>query len=302
MSNKGEGMYISPNLEGNPTGDEARELRKKYLEGAEDARSDAEAHYRANEEAYRNQAIMDASKAGVDINTGQIKTTATGNSRSTEIRGAVISGSVVGNVVRSHPGSGFSDRRPYSTESEQVSTQEPGSESQEHPETTARNSQDLEPNLTGNQIDGATSQADVAARNYAEHQVAARKSDEARLALDQTERIMQSYDQAMSGIATLSELAPAGSEAKKALEEAQRMILGAVWSSGVIPSLDARPADIQNAYDTSLQQANQHLQQNREAYENEAANDYSRAREVDPQRYPDPLKYGDAQPPQGSPE
>lgn len=94
------GIYMSPNLEGNMAGQVAQELRDRVTDGDESARAEAAAHYYANEEAYRNQAIMDADRAGVDIDTGQIKTTSDGNHKKVEMRNTIISGSIIGNDMR----------------------------------------------------------------------------------------------------------------------------------------------------------------------------------------------------------
>ncbi len=94
------GVFISPNLEGNIAGQVAQELRDRVTDGDESANAEAAAHYYANEEAYRNQAIMDADKAGVDIDTGSVKTTSAGNHKKVEIRNTVITGDVIGNDMR----------------------------------------------------------------------------------------------------------------------------------------------------------------------------------------------------------
>lgn len=70
---------IGPNLE-NEKGDEAKKLYEAHQNDPNNPQpiADAKKHYEENTEAYQNQAAMDMSAAGKDVNTSTIKHNTTG--------------------------------------------------------------------------------------------------------------------------------------------------------------------------------------------------------------------------------
>jgi hypothetical protein len=73
MSEKSS-FNIEPNLQG-PTGDKAKELYAQHKQEPNNLEpiKEAKAHYEQNREAYHNQAAMDVSASGKDVNTDRIK-------------------------------------------------------------------------------------------------------------------------------------------------------------------------------------------------------------------------------------
>ena len=72
-------FIIGPNLE-NEKGDEAKKLYEAHQNDPNNPQpiADAKKHYEENQEAYHNQAAMDTSAAGKDVNTSRIKHNTTG--------------------------------------------------------------------------------------------------------------------------------------------------------------------------------------------------------------------------------
>lgn len=101
---------IGPNLE-NEKGDEAKKLYEAHQNDPNNPQpiADAKKHYEENTEAYQNQAAMDMSAAGIDVNTAQIKTSTTLEDGVTN-RKTTISGNFEGDV-NVEMGSGDTDAR-----------------------------------------------------------------------------------------------------------------------------------------------------------------------------------------------
>jgi hypothetical protein len=90
---------IEPNLEGQ----QADEVSKLYGQHLEDPSNpvpieEAKKHYEENQEAYHNQAAMDMSAAGKDVNTSRITHNTTHNNTHTKI--SVSGGTFTGRVSR----------------------------------------------------------------------------------------------------------------------------------------------------------------------------------------------------------
>ncbi len=82
---------IEPNLN-DEAGDKAKEL---YLQHKQDPNNpqpieEAKSHYEENTQAYHNQAAMDTSAAGIDVNTPRIKQNSTGTVITGEHKGDVV--------------------------------------------------------------------------------------------------------------------------------------------------------------------------------------------------------------------
>ncbi len=101
---------IGPNLE-NEKGDEAQKLYEAHQNDPNNPQliAVAKKHYEENTEAYHNQAAMDMSAAGIDVNTAQIKTSTTLEDGVTN-RKTTISGNFEGDV-NVEMGSGDTDAR-----------------------------------------------------------------------------------------------------------------------------------------------------------------------------------------------
>ena len=101
---------IGPNLE-NEKGEEAKKLYEAHQNDPNNPQriADAKKHYEENTEAYHNQAAMDTSAAGKDVNTAQIKTSTTLEDGVTN-RKTTISGNFEGDV-NVEMGSGDTDAR-----------------------------------------------------------------------------------------------------------------------------------------------------------------------------------------------
>jgi len=101
---------IEPNLN-DEAGVKAEELYLKHKQDPNNPQpiEEAKSHYEENTEAYHNQAAMDMSAAGKDVNTAQIKTSTTLEDGVTT-RKTTISGDLEGDV-NVEMGSGDTDAR-----------------------------------------------------------------------------------------------------------------------------------------------------------------------------------------------